>query len=142
MRRGGDARLSAGRCLAAVSPAKDTGAGQVLFVGTGLFHPIGIALATKTRVIALDPLTGIAQEVSADTLLRRRFAVIEKAREAKDFGIILSTKSGQHRLDLARHLAALSPHATVVTMKEVCPDELVKPRVRLLCEHRLPPACV
>jgi 2-(3-amino-3-carboxypropyl)histidine synthase len=107
------------------SPAKDTGAGQVLFVGTGLFHPIGIALATKTRVIALDPLTGIAQEVSADTLLRRRFAVIEKAREAKDFGIILSTKSGQHRPDLARHLAALSPHATIVTMKDVCPDELL-----------------
>ena len=105
--------------------AKDTGAEEVLFVGTGLFHPIGIALATKARVIALDPLAGTVQEVGADTLLRRRFAVIEKARDAKDFGIILSTKSGQYRPDLARRLKALSPHATIVTMKEVSPDELL-----------------
>ena len=105
--------------------AKDTGAEEILFVGTGLFHPVGIALTTKARVVALDPLTGIAQEVSADTLLRRRFAVIEKAREAKNFGIILSTKSGQHRPDLARRLSALSPHAVIVTMNEVSPDELL-----------------
>ncbi len=39
--------------------AKGTPAGMILFVGTGLFHPIGIALATHARVIALDPLTGI-----------------------------------------------------------------------------------
>ncbi len=38
--------------------ARETGADQILFVGTGLFHPIGIALATKARVVALDPLTG------------------------------------------------------------------------------------
>jgi 2-(3-amino-3-carboxypropyl)histidine synthase len=105
--------------------AKDTAAEEVLFVGTGLFHPIGIALATKARVIALDPLAGTVQEVSADTLLRRRFAVIEKARGAKDFGILLSTKSGQHRPELARRLKALSPRATIVTMKEVSPDELL-----------------
>ncbi|MGA2698664.1 MAG: diphthamide biosynthesis enzyme Dph2 [Methanoregula sp.] len=105
--------------------AKSTGAGETLFVGTGLFHPIGIALATKTRVIALDPLTGTAQEVSADTLLRRRFAVMEKARGARSTGIIVSTKSGQQRRALAERLAALSPGAVIVTMREVNPDELL-----------------
>lgn len=107
------------------SAAKDTGADQILFVGTGVFHPVGIALATKARVVALDPLTGIAQEVSAEPLLRKRFAVIEKARSAKDFGIIVSPKSGQNRMDLARRLVALSPAAVIVTMKEVSPDELL-----------------
>jgi len=107
------------------SAAKDTGADEILFIGTGVFHPIGIALATKARVVALDPLTGIAQEVSTDSLLRRRFAVIERARGAKTFGIIVSTKSGQHRMELARRLATLSPDAVVVTMKEVSPDELL-----------------
>ena len=105
--------------------AKETGADEILFVGTGVFHPIGIALATKARVVALDPLTGIAQEVSADSLLRKRFAVIEKARGAKDFGIIVSTKSGQHRMELARQLAALSERAVIVALKEVSPDELL-----------------
>jgi len=107
------------------SAARETGADEILFVGTGVFHPIGIALAAKARVVALDPLTGIAQEVSADSLLRKRFAVIEKARGAKTFGIIVSTKSGQQRLELAHRLAALSPDTLIVTMKEVSPDELL-----------------
>jgi 2-(3-amino-3-carboxypropyl)histidine synthase len=105
--------------------ARNTGADEILFVGTGVFHPIGVALATKKRVIACDPVTGNAQEVSGDALLRRRFAVIERARGAKSIGIILSTKSGQKRLELALRLAALSPAAVVVTMKEVSPDELL-----------------
>jgi 2-(3-amino-3-carboxypropyl)histidine synthase len=105
--------------------AKLTPADMILFVGTGLFHPIGIALTTNARVIALDPLTGSVQEVSGDSLLRRRFAVIEKARGAKSVGIIVSTKSGQQRMDLARRLASLSPAAVIVTMREVLPDELL-----------------
>ena len=105
--------------------AKEARADEILFVGTGLFHPIGIALATGVRVIALDPLTGIAQIVSGEVLLRRRFAVIERARGATTIGIILSAKSGQRRADLARRLAALSPAAVIVTMREVSPDELL-----------------
>jgi len=105
--------------------AKLTPAGMILFVGTGLFHPIGIALTTNARVIALDPLTGSVQEVSGDALMRRRFAVMEKARGAKSVGIIVSTKSGQQRMDLARRLASLSPAAVIVTMREVLPDELL-----------------
>ena len=105
--------------------AKATGAEEILFVGTGLFHPIGIALATHARVIALDPLTGTAQEVSGDALMRRRCAVMEKARGAKNVGIIVSTKSGQQRMDLAHRLASLSPTAVIVTMREVNPDELL-----------------
>ncbi|MFA6332824.1 MAG: diphthamide biosynthesis enzyme Dph2 [Methanoregula sp.] len=107
------------------STARDTQADEILFVGTGLFHPIGIALTTGSRVIALDPLAGIAQEVSGEALLRRRFAVIEKARSAKSVGILVSTKSGQARMHLARRLAALSPAAVIVTMQEVSPDELL-----------------
>ena len=98
---------------------------EILFVGTGLFHPIGIALATKKRVIALDPLAGTVQEVSGDALLRRRFAVIEKARGAKTIGIIVSSKSGQQRMDLATRLTKLSPHAVIIMMREVSPDELL-----------------
>jgi 2-(3-amino-3-carboxypropyl)histidine synthase len=105
--------------------AKASGAEEILFIGTGLFHPVGIALATQARVIALDPLTGSAQEVTGDALMRRRFAIMEKARAAKNVGIIVSTKNGQQRMDLARRLASLSPTAVIVTMREVHPDELL-----------------
>jgi len=131
--QGIDARVAEGKgrtpCRGQVlgcsfSAAKDTGADEILYVGTGLFHPIGITLSTKKRVVALDPLSGIASEVSSETLLRRRFAIIEKAKAASSTAIILSTKSGQARRDLAERLAALSPGAVIVTMKEASPDEL------------------
>ena len=105
--------------------ARATHAPEILFVGTGVFHPIGIALSTGARVIALDPLTGIAQEVSGDALLRRRFAVMEKARDADSIAIIVSSKSGQERMALAQRLSSLSPKAVIVTMREVSPDELL-----------------
>lgn len=107
------------------SAAKIPGADRILFVGTGVFHPVGISLATKKDVIALDPLTGEVQEVSGDSLLRRRFALMEKARGAKSFGIIVSSKSGQQRIELAKRLENLSPHAVVIMMGEVTPEELL-----------------
>jgi len=105
--------------------AKISGVDEILFVGTGLFHPTGIAIATGARVIALDPLTGTVQEVSGEALMRRRFAVMERARGARTIGIIVSNKSGQQRMGLARHLARLSEDAVIVTMREVTPEELL-----------------
>jgi 2-(3-amino-3-carboxypropyl)histidine synthase len=57
--------------------------------------------------------------------MRRRFAVMEKARGARTVGIIVSTKSGQKREKLAEHLVQLSDNAVIVTMREVTPDELL-----------------
>ncbi|WAC04717.1 MAG: diphthamide biosynthesis enzyme Dph2 [Methanoregula sp.] len=105
--------------------AKETCAGEILFVGTGVFHPIGISISTSARVVALDPLTGTAQIVDGEPLIRRRFAVMERARGAKNFGIIVSTKSGQQRLALAERLVALSNNAAIIMMREVIPDELL-----------------
>jgi len=105
--------------------ARNTGAAEILVVATGLFHATGVALATKARVIALDPFTGTAQAVSGDALLRRRFAAIAKAQGAETIGIIVSSKSGQQRMELARRLSALSPRATIVLMRDVLPEELL-----------------
>jgi 2-(3-amino-3-carboxypropyl)histidine synthase len=107
------------------SAARETGCGEILYVGTGLYHPEGIQLATGKRVIALDPFQGTAVQVSADRLKRRRFALLEKARGAERIGIIVSTKSGQQRLALARRLAGLSEKAVLVAMCEVSPGELL-----------------
>jgi 2-(3-amino-3-carboxypropyl)histidine synthase len=107
------------------SGARETGCGEILYVGTGRFHPGGIQLATGARVIALDPYLGTATEVSADRLKRRRFALIEKARGAERIGILISTKSGQGRPALARRLAGLSDRAVEVVLCEVSPEALL-----------------
>lgn len=105
--------------------AKNVPSDEILYVGTGLFHPIGVQVATRKHVVALDPYTGIAQEVEGSGFLRKRFAVIERAMDAKNYGILLSLKSGQRRQALAENLVTLSKKAVIVTMHEVCGDELL-----------------
>jgi 2-(3-amino-3-carboxypropyl)histidine synthase len=105
--------------------ARATGCSEILFVGTGLFHPLGIQLATGARVIALDPYMDTVTEVSAERMKRRRFALIGKAHGAERIGILVSTKTGQERLALARRLAGLSEKAVLVLLCEVSPDALL-----------------
>jgi 2-(3-amino-3-carboxypropyl)histidine synthase len=98
---------------------------EILFVGTGQFHPLGVQLATGARVIALDPYCRTIELISAEKFLRRRFALIEVAKKAGNYGIILSLKSGQQRLRLAERLATMRNNACIVAMREVSPDELL-----------------
>ncbi len=104
--------------------ARVQGAEEILFVGTGVFHPIGVQLATGLRVVALDPFTGQVQEVSAEKFLRRRHALIEKARSAEMIGLLVSTKTGQGRYELARGMAGRCKRAILLLMREISPDEL------------------
>ncbi|NLL10613.1 MAG: diphthamide biosynthesis enzyme Dph2 [Methanomicrobiales archaeon] len=105
--------------------ARRTGAQEIIFLGTGLFHPIGIKLATGARVFACDPVTGNIEEPDSDRLLRVRFGLIQKAREADSYGIIVSSKTGQCRSQLADRLCSLSDKAYKVVLGEVTPDQLL-----------------
>lgn len=107
------------------SAARIPGAADILYIGTGVFHPLGIRLATGTRVVALDPLSGEVTVVNSDRFLRKRHAVIESSREAAAFGIIVSRKPGQNRYALALRLASLGKTAFLVFMDEVSPAELL-----------------
>lgn len=105
--------------------ARNAHADANLFIGTGVFHAIGVALATRKPTFALDPFgSGDLQEIDADPLLRRRFVQIEKAKKAQNFGILLSSKSGQARRDLAERLAGLHDRAVVVMIREVTEMQL------------------
>lgn len=105
--------------------ARQTRADEIIFLGTGVFHPIGIKLATGARVIACDPITGVIQEPDAERLLRIRFGLIQKAKEAASYGILISEKTGQCRKELADYLCSLSPKAFPVMIREVSPDQLL-----------------
>lgn len=102
---------------------------EYLFIGTGRFHPLGIALATGKRVITADPLTGEISEIDTDPLLRRRFAAICLAKEARRFVILVSKKPGQRRMALAEKLKALGEahgrQMSLVFLDNIEPDRLV-----------------
>ncbi|KZX15689.1 putative diphthamide synthesis protein [Methanobrevibacter cuticularis] len=88
------------------SSIKNLDAEAYLFIGSGNFHPLGIHLFTNAPVISADPYSGEARDISdfADKILRIRFARILKAKEAKKWGILISSKEGQHRIELAKEI--------------------------------------
>jgi 2-(3-amino-3-carboxypropyl)histidine synthase len=107
------------------SAARIPGATDILYIGTGLFHPLGVSLASGARVVALDPLSGEVNVVDADRFIRKRHAIVEKGRDAPVFGIIVSRKPGQNRYALAQRLTSLGRTAFIVFMDEVSPAELL-----------------
>jgi len=88
------------------SAIKNLDADAFLYVGSGNFHALGIKLFTDKPVVIADPYLGEAREINdfADRILRIRSARIAKAMDAKRFGIIVSSKKGQSRLELAKTL--------------------------------------
>lgn len=101
-----------------------------LYVGTGEFHPLGVALATGKRVLVVNPISEgfkvFAPDV--DAFMRKRKAMIARAAAGKRFGVIASTKPGQTRLKLAaglvRDLKQAGKVAHVLAVDEVRPEEL------------------
>ncbi len=74
-----------------------------LYVGTGDFHPLGVALATEKRVVSADPFTGEIRDMERvkKRILRQRYAAIATAMDAGTYGIIVSRKVGQYRMAMA-----------------------------------------
>lgn len=102
-----------------------------LFLGSGNFHPLGIRLSTDKPVIIADPYHNEARTIDAfaDRVMRIRFAKITRAKEAQRFGIIVSSKKGQNRMELAGNLKSMvvdeGKQAFIIFMNQITPDLLV-----------------
>lgn len=102
-----------------------------LFLGSGNFHPLGITLSTNKPVIIADPYHNEARNIHefTDRMMRIRHAKIIKARDALKFGIIVSSKKGQYRMELARSLKDTiedeGKQAFIIFMNQVTPELLV-----------------
>ena len=73
------------------------------------FHGLGLGLQTEKPVYYLDPELGVLDGLNAgvERLLRSRYGYIERAREARKMGIIVSIKPGQLRMQCAMKLKRL-----------------------------------
>jgi 2-(3-amino-3-carboxypropyl)histidine synthase len=111
------------------STAKAIDVSEYLFIGTGQFHPLGIALATGKRVVIADPVTCNVSEIDPDPLLRRRFGTISRATNAKRFAVLISKKQGQKRMDLARRIKKLGEangkEMLLIYLDNIEPDRLI-----------------
>jgi 2-(3-amino-3-carboxypropyl)histidine synthase len=130
----GDSRIShVGEVLgcnytAATSIAKDVN--SYILIGSGSFHAIGVHLATGKKVVVLDPNLEEPREIDQvkDKILRQRHATIERAENARIFGIIVGEKVGQRRLRRAKELRKLlrwkKKDAALILMDRFDPEKL------------------
>lgn len=74
-----------------------------IYIGTGYFHPIGISLSTDREVLYCDPYLGTCVSIDEERtkILKKRYAMMSKARDKRDFAILISTKRGQNRYEQA-----------------------------------------
>lgn len=110
------------------SVLRNSKAEAVLFVGDGLFHPIGAKIYTGKKVYRFSPLDKEFEEVTVDDFLKRRMLSISKAMEADRGAILVSKKIGQKRLNLALRLKDEADKAgkrvDVIYLDEVTPEKL------------------
>jgi len=113
------------------SSIKNLDAEGFLFIGSGNFHPLGIHLFTKSPVIIADPYTGEGRNIAdfADKILRVRFARITKSEEVKKWGILISSKEGQFRIELAKEIKKIledeGMEAFLILMENISPEALL-----------------
>jgi len=102
---------------------------EILFIGSGSFHPAGLALYTGKRVIAADPFTMQIAVCEADELRKKRFIAIARALDAKSVAIIVGMKTGQFELgkaiELKRKTVEKGLNAYLITMDEITEDNLL-----------------
>ncbi len=131
--KGGDRLYEEGQVLGCNTSSALSIAGKVdmfLFVGTGNFHPLALALGTRKKVLIADPVVREIRTIHElkDRILRQRHAVITRARDKMNYGILLSTKPGQRREQLAHDiqtkLANAGKKATIVEMGTASPQKL------------------
>lgn len=103
-----------------------------LFIGTGVFHPKGLALSTEKSVVSIEPFGGTSEVIDREDLLRKRWGQVAKAKDADNFAVILSTKKGQLRLKEAdvvvEKLEEYGKSVEKVFMDHISPDHLMNYR--------------
>jgi 2-(3-amino-3-carboxypropyl)histidine synthase len=102
----GDRRLAyPGQALGCNYTGAEAVSGSVdafLFLGTGAFHPLGLAYAVELPVWSLDPLQATLEPpIDRGALVRRRQLLVASTRGAQRWGVLVSTFAGQHRMPTA-----------------------------------------
>ena len=101
-----------------------------LFLGTGRFHPLGLAFAVERPVYALDPLRGeLEPPIDRGSIVRRRQLLVASCRDARRWGLLVSNFVGQDRSGMARALqakaAAHGREAELLVFGRLDPNDLV-----------------
>lgn len=105
-------------------------ADSFLIIGS-YFHGLGAALSVEKPTVLADPYDRTVRllDQDRDRIIRQRYAMVDKARKAENFGIIVSTKPGQSNpqvaLSILKQIEEAGKKAVVLYADEIVPDKLL-----------------
>jgi 2-(3-amino-3-carboxypropyl)histidine synthase len=124
-RRGDDRLTHEGQVLGCNYASADIDADQVLYVGGGKFHPLGLAMEhPDKRVVIADPVNNAVSVADTEKFMKQRYGAVHRAMDAETWGVIFCTKIGQGRWEQAQAILEDDDDAYLLTMDEVTPDRL------------------
>ncbi|MFP8954880.1 diphthamide biosynthesis enzyme Dph2 [Natrialbaceae archaeon A-arb3/5] len=124
-RRGDDRLTHEGQVLGCNYASADVPADQVLYVGGGKFHPLGLAMEHPDKhVVIADPVNNVVTVADTEKFMKQRYGAVHRAMDAKKWGVIFCTKIGQGRWEQAEEILEHNDDAYLITMDEVTPDRL------------------
>ena len=102
---------------------------EILFLGSGSFHPIGLALYEGKRVIAADPFSMQINIHEPEEQRKKRYIAIGRALDAKSVGILIGLKCGQFNLNEATAARLKAVHkgldAYLIAMEDITEANLL-----------------
>jgi 2-(3-amino-3-carboxypropyl)histidine synthase len=124
--RRGDERLThEGQVLGCNYASAEVDADQILYVGGGKFHPLGLAMEHPGKCVVIgDPVNNVVKIADNEKFMKQRYASVHKAMDADTWGVIFCTKIGQGRWDQAQEIVDNNDDAYLITMDEITPDRL------------------
>ena len=126
-RRGDDRLTHEGQVLGCNYASADIDADQVLYVGGGKFHPLGLAMEhPDKRVIIADPVNNVVTVADTGKFMKQRYGAVHRAMDAETWGVVFCTKIGQGRWEVANDIVESNEDAYLLTMDEVTPDRLTQ----------------
>jgi 2-(3-amino-3-carboxypropyl)histidine synthase len=102
----------------------------LLYIGSGRFHPMGLVEKTTKPVFFLDVENENIADLSPerDKMEIKRRLRIEKAKDAKNFAVFISTKPGQISVQEAEavkmELTGKGRKTTIITADMLTPDKI------------------
>lgn len=100
-----------------------------VYIGSGKFHPLGVGTVTDKPLYVLDFEKSEMYEPDFDKFERQRIVAMEKARDCKNYGVVISTKKGQNNiegaLEVKRKLEERGNDARLFSMDHISPDKFM-----------------
>lgn len=102
-----------------------------LYIGSGKFHPLGLALQIEKPVYALDIEKNELDDLEKlkEKFLKQRYVAIALAKDAQKFGVLISIKPGQMKMNVAMgiksKLEKKGKKAYLLVFNEIKPEKLI-----------------